>query len=106
MARLLLLLLAELLHVLLDLPALLHVVPPGVVHRASRITLVVAGGLSRPLVTMWAMASTRRCCNSGGSGCSDQRLVVATDLLLLPIYVFATALSSDICFRLVGLSCF
>jgi hypothetical protein len=45
MARLLLLLLTELLRQLLDLSALLHVVPPGVVYWAPWTTLIVAEGL-------------------------------------------------------------
>jgi hypothetical protein len=68
--RLLLLLLMELCHELLDLPALLGAVVPRVVHRAPRPALIAVGGLA---------------------------------LLLLPIHVLATALSSGIYFRLTGL---
>jgi hypothetical protein len=46
MVWLLLLLLAELLHKLLDFLALLRPVAPGVVHRAQRTTLITVGGLS------------------------------------------------------------
>jgi hypothetical protein len=60
-AQLLLLLLAELLHELLDLSALLGTVAPGVVHRTLQMTLVTVGGLSQLLVTAWATAPTSRC---------------------------------------------
>jgi hypothetical protein len=67
-ARLLLLLLVELFHELLDLSALLGVVAPGVVHRAPQPTLIDILGLARSVVTTWAAAPTGRCCNIGGSG--------------------------------------
>jgi hypothetical protein len=47
--RLLLLLLTKLLRELLNLPALLDVVAPGVVHWAPRPTLIAAEGLARSL---------------------------------------------------------
>jgi hypothetical protein len=50
MAQLLLRLLTKLLHKLLDFPALLCAVAPGVVHWALWTTLVTARGLSGPLV--------------------------------------------------------
>jgi hypothetical protein len=102
-ARLLLLLLAELLCELLDLPALLSVVAPGVVHHAPWPTLVAAGGLARSLLATWVVAPTSRCSNNRGSGSTCQRLVVVIGLLLLHILVLATALSSSICFRLADL---
>jgi hypothetical protein len=86
-AGLLLLLLTELLHKLLDLPALLRA--------------VTARGLARALVTMWAMTPTSHYCDSGGSRSTCQRLVVVE--LLLPILVLVTALSNDMCLGLVGL---
>jgi hypothetical protein len=89
--RLQLLLLAELLHKLLDLPALLSSMALGVAYQAPWTTLIAIGGLSRPLVTTWAMAPTS--CSSCSTG---QRLVFATSLLLL-----ATALSSGVCIRFV-----
>jgi hypothetical protein len=61
-ARLLLLLLMELLHELIDLLALLRDVAPGIVHRAPQPTLVVTGGLVRSLVAMWVMAPISRYC--------------------------------------------
>jgi hypothetical protein len=50
---LLLLLLAEWLHELLDLSELLGVVVPGVVHRARRPTLITTGGLAWSLLAAW-----------------------------------------------------
>jgi hypothetical protein len=50
-ARLLLLLLMELLCKLLDFLAPLHVVAPRVVYQAPWTTLITTGGLPRPLVT-------------------------------------------------------
>jgi hypothetical protein len=91
-ARLLLLLLAELLYELLDLLALLEAVAPGVVHRAPGTALVATGGLLRPLVAAWAMTPTNHCSNSG-SGSTCQWLVIVVGLLLLPIPILATALS-------------
>jgi hypothetical protein len=103
MARLLLLLLTELLHELLDLPTLLCDVAPGVVHRAPRTALVTAKGVPWPLVASWAMTPTSR---YSGSGRSSQWLVVVVVAgLLLPISISVVALSSGICFRLDGLSC-
>jgi hypothetical protein len=64
-ARLLLLLLAELLHELLDLPALLDVVVPRVVHRVPWTALIAVGGLSWSLVATWAAAPTNRSSSSG-----------------------------------------
>jgi hypothetical protein len=49
--RLPLLLLMKLLHEILDLPALIHAVVPGVVYRAPRTTLIIVKGLPRPLVS-------------------------------------------------------
>jgi hypothetical protein len=103
-ARLLRLLLAELLHEFLDLPTLLRAVAHRVVYRAPRTTLIAAGGMSQPLVTSWAMTPTGHS-NSSDSGNSGQRLVVAASLLLLPISISATALSSGICFGPAGLPC-
>jgi hypothetical protein len=88
-AGLLLLLLAELLHKLLDLSALLGVVAPGVVHRAPQPALITARGLVRSLVTAWAVTPTNRCGNSGGSGSPCQQLVIVGLffflILLLPL---------------------
>jgi hypothetical protein len=103
MAGLLLLLLMKLLCKLLDLPALLDVVTPVVVHRVPCPTLIAAGELAQSLVASWASTPTSRCCDSGSSGSASQQLVVVG--LLLPILVLATALSSGICFRLVSLPC-
>jgi hypothetical protein len=61
MEQLLFLLLIELLHELLDLPALLGALVTGVVHRALRTTLIAARGLARPLVTSWATTPTSCC---------------------------------------------
>jgi hypothetical protein len=105
-ARLLVLLLVDLLPKLLDLPALLGVGTPQVVHQAPRPALVAAGGLAQLLVVVWAVAPTNRCCDNSSSGSTCHQLVVVVGLLLLlPILVLATALRSDICFRLVGLPC-
>jgi hypothetical protein len=101
---LLLLLLMELLYKLLDLSALLGAVAPEVVHRALRSALIAAGGLARSLVAVWVVAPTSHCCDSDDSGSTCQRLVVV-GLLLLPVLVLATALSSGICFGLAGLPC-
>jgi hypothetical protein len=49
-------LLTELLCKLLDFSALLCAVAPSVVHWAPQTILITTGGLSQPLVTMWAMA--------------------------------------------------
>jgi hypothetical protein len=102
-AWLLLLLLAELLHELLDLPAHLNVVAPRVVHPAVWPALIAVAGLPWSLVTAWVVAPISRCINNSGSRSSYQRLVVVVGLLLLPILVLATALSSGIFFKLVGL---
>jgi hypothetical protein len=104
-ARLLLLLLVELLHDLLDLPTLIGDVASGVVHRALRPTLVAAGGLVWSLVSAWALAHTSCCCDSSDSGSTCQRLIVVVGLLLLHILVLATALSSGIYFGLADLPC-
>jgi hypothetical protein len=94
MVGLLLLLLAELLRELLDLPTLLGAVGPGVVHRALRPALIATKRLAWLLVGHY--------CDSGGSGSTYQRLVVV-GLFLLPILILATALSNGICFGLAGL---
>jgi hypothetical protein len=104
MVGLLLLLLVELLCKLLDLPTLFGAMVPRVVHRAWQHTFIATRGLARSLVAEWAMTPTSRCCNSGGSGSACQWLLVV-GLLLLPILVLATTLSSDICFGLAGLPC-
>jgi hypothetical protein len=101
-AKLLLVLLTELLCELLDLSALLGTMAPGIVHWAPRPTLVAPGGLAS-LVTAWAATPTSRCSNSGCSGSTCQQLVVAAVGLLLLILVLATALSSGIYFRLASL---
>jgi hypothetical protein len=101
-AWLLLLLLAELLRELLDLPALLRVVAPGVVYRALQTTLITTGVLPRPLVAMWAMSPTSRS-SSYDSRSSSQRLVVVANDLLLSVSIFAAPLSSDIYFGQAGL---
>jgi hypothetical protein len=103
-ARLLLLLLAELLREHLDLPALLHTVAPRVGYRAPWTALVAVRGLPQPLVTSWAMTPTN-CYNSSGSSGQQLIIVVAADLLLLLVSVSVATLSSDIYFRLVGLPC-
>jgi hypothetical protein len=95
LARLLLLLLVDLLRKLLDLSALLSTVTPGVVHQAPQATLVTIGELSRSLVTVWASTPTYCCSCSGAS--IGQRLVLAADLLLL---LFAPASGSNIYVRL------
>jgi hypothetical protein len=100
--RLLLLLLAELLHELLDLLTVLHAVAPRVVYQAPRTIVVIAEGLPRPLVTTWAMAPTSHFSSYSGSGSTSQQLVVATILLLL-LFVFVAALSSGICIGLASL---
>jgi hypothetical protein len=76
-AWMLILLLTELLCKLLDFPALLHIVAPGVVYRAPQTALITTGGLLRPLVATWAMTPTD-CCSSGSnniSGSANQRLL-------------------------------
>jgi hypothetical protein len=98
MARLLLLLIAELLHKLLDLPVLLRVVVPGVMYWAPRTALITVGGLSQSLITTWAMAPASHSSISNGSRSTSQWLVVADGLLLL-LFVFVAALSSDICIK-------
>jgi hypothetical protein len=102
----LVLLLTELLCKILDFPALLHVVAPGVVYRAPRIALVTTGGLLRPLVTTWAMTPTDRCSSGSSniSGSTSQRLLVDANILLL-LFVFVAALSSGICIGLASLPC-
>jgi hypothetical protein len=81
MMGLLLLLLVELFHKLLDLPALLSAVAPGVVDRAPRSALITAEGLAWSLVAAWATTPISHCCDSGAC----QRFVVVG--LLLPILV-------------------
>jgi hypothetical protein len=98
---LLLLLLVDLFHKLLDLPALLSAVTLRVKHRAPLATLIADGRLIRPLVTTWAMTPTSRCrCSSGSSG---DRLVLVTNLFLL--LLLAAALGSHIGVGLAGLPC-
>jgi hypothetical protein len=97
--RLQLLLLAQLLHKLLDLPALLSTVALGVVHWAPWTTLITTGELSRPLYATWA--TSRYSISIGGS--TSQWLVLAGGLLLL--FLFTAALSSGICIGLTGLPC-
>jgi hypothetical protein len=97
--RLQLLLLAELLRKPLDLPTLLDTVALGVVLWAPRTALVAAGGLSRSLVTTWAVAPTSHCRRSRST---SQRLVLAAILLLL---LFATTMCSCIYIRLASLPC-
>jgi hypothetical protein len=89
----------ELFHKLLDLSTLLSTVALGVVHRAPRIALVTARGLSQTLVILWATTRT----NHNSSGSTSQRLVLATDLLFL--FLFVAALSSGICIGLASLLC-
>jgi hypothetical protein len=105
-AWMLVLLLTELLCKILDFPALLHVVAPGVVYRAPRIALVTTGGLLRPLVATWATTPIDRCSSGSSniSGSTSQRLLVDADLLLL-LFVFVAALSSGICIGLASLPC-
>jgi hypothetical protein len=92
----LLLLLAELLCKLLDLLALISVVPLGVMHRPSRATIVTTRRLMGVFVATWAMAPTSRC--SCSSGCPDQWRIHATGLLHL--LLVDTTLSSGIRIRL------
>jgi hypothetical protein len=101
--RLLLLLLMELFHKVLDLPTLLSIVVPGVVHQAPRPALIAVGELARSLVTVWAMAPTSCCCDSSNSGSACQQLVVVIGLLLIIILVLTATLSSSNCFKLLGL---
>jgi hypothetical protein len=61
--------------------------------------------LARSLVAVWAVAPTSRCCDNSNSWSTCQWLVVVGLLLLLPILVLATALSSGICYKLAGLPC-
>jgi hypothetical protein len=68
--RLLLLLLIELLRELLNLPALLGVVAPRVVHRASRTALITTKALQRSIVGAPALGAP------------------ASDLLFLPAFFF------------------
>jgi hypothetical protein len=75
------LLLAELLHKLLDFQALLGVVAPGVMHRALRTAVVTARCLMGTLVTTRATAPTCRC--SYSNGCPSERLILDASLLLL-----------------------
>jgi hypothetical protein len=87
-ARLLLLLLMKLFHEILDLSALLDVVVPRVVHRALRTSLLGAEELLRSLVASSATAHTSHCSRCSGSGCSNERHVVAAGLLLRFVSVF------------------
>jgi hypothetical protein len=86
---LLLHLLAELFHELLDLPALRHGVACGVVHWALCAIVVTIGWLTGAFVTSRpAMTPTSRCsCCSGRSG---QWLVAANLLILLLVVATAT----------------
>jgi hypothetical protein len=90
---------------LLDLPPLLDAVALGVVYRAMWATLIAVGGLPRPLVTSWATTPTSRCSSSESTSQRLVVVVVAVDLLLLPISVFAAALSSGFCFGLADVPC-
>jgi hypothetical protein len=84
----LLLLLTELFHELLDLPALTCAVACGVMHRASSTVVVTIGHLTRALVSSWASAPTyRHNCSCGGT---NRRLVIAVGLVLLVLVVVAT----------------
>jgi hypothetical protein len=101
----LLLLLAELVHELLDLLALSCPVARGVVHWASCATVIAARCLMGALVASSAMAPTSYCSCSSGS--SSQRLVVAAGLLLLVLVfvVVTAALGSGTYGRLAFLPC-
>jgi hypothetical protein len=97
---LLLLLLVDLFHKLLDFLAPLGAATLGVMHQASLASLIVAERLMWVLDTLWAMAPTSRCSYSGGS--IGQLLVLPTNLLLL---LFAAALGSSIYVGLIHLPC-
>jgi hypothetical protein len=79
MAGLLLLLLTELLHELLDLPALLSAVVPGVMHWTLWPALITIGRLARSLVATWEHLPVTYCCWTSSSfyscsyHCSEQR---------------------------------
>jgi hypothetical protein len=77
-ARLLLLLIAELLHKLLDLPVLLHVVVPGVMYWAPRTALITVGGLSQSLITTWAMAPLATAASATAVGAPASGLLLPT----------------------------
>jgi hypothetical protein len=107
MARLLRLLLTDLLHELFDFLACLGAMALGVMHRASHTAVVVVERMTGVLVTTCVMAPTY--CFSHSSGCTGQRLNFATDLLsnllLLILLLLATTLSSGIQIGLVDLLC-
>jgi hypothetical protein len=67
LVRLLLLFLTHLHRKLFYLPAIFDVVAPRAMHRALWTTLVTAGGLLWPLVTVRPSVRTRRCSCSGGN---------------------------------------
>jgi hypothetical protein len=89
-----LLLLVELLCELLDFFVLLHVVALGIVHQALRTTIISVRGLSQPLVASLATTPTSRYRSNSSSGSTSQRLVLAAGIL--PLFLFATTLCSDI----------
>jgi hypothetical protein len=101
MAQLLLHLFAVFLCELLDFPAFLDVVVPGVVHRALCATVVAVLHLTGVLVIVWVMAPTSCCCSNGGSGCLVQQLVVIVVASLLLLLLAAVLISST----RIGLVC-
>jgi hypothetical protein len=85
---------------LLDFPALLDVVVPGVVHRAPCATVVVVLRLMGVLVIVRVMAPTS-CYSSSSSGCPGQQLVIIVVASLLLLLLAAVLISST----RIGLAC-
>jgi hypothetical protein len=70
------------------------IVARGVVHWASRTTIVAVRCLSEALVTSWASASTSHCSSSYGSESTDQWLAITASLLLVVVLVVVVVVAA------------
>jgi hypothetical protein len=92
----------ELLCELIDFSTLSRAVALGVVHQATRATVIAAGRLMGAFVTSWTSAPDCCCSSSCGGGSSSQWLVIAVSLFLLVVLVLAAAATLD-CSARIGL---
>jgi hypothetical protein len=81
----------ELLCELIDFPTLSRAVALGVVHQATRATVITVRRLMGAFVTSWTSAPDRCCSSSCGGGSSSQWLVIAVSLFLLVVLILAAA---------------